>query len=250
MAPVRRLPIQSAGSEVWLILSAGCHTIQVSQTRDLPCESARGCPTNQRSGPSASTDAPTWGDDHASQATAPLFVDAAVPRSRPDLTAALAGIGTVVEAVVVNDVGCCVLIDASASIGPDNVAGVDELGQRALDRRRRRLRLVKERGGDRAGATASTEEKPRRQRDPLRCRPVASAPRGATWMSRGSAGPPWRPAAGARGLVGAASRARGGSECAPSGLVMTDQRSSASTRAAHRLTPCSAAVRAARRTVA
>jgi hypothetical protein len=66
-------------------------------------------------------------DEHASRATVLLLVDAEAPRSRPGLTSAFAGNGTVREAVSVDHADCCILMDASAPIGPDNVAGSDEI---------------------------------------------------------------------------------------------------------------------------
>ena len=62
----------------------------------------------------------------------PLLVDAERPRSRPGLTPAFAGIGTVREEVAVNRADCRILMDASASIDPDNVAGLDEGRKRSL----------------------------------------------------------------------------------------------------------------------
>jgi hypothetical protein len=48
---------------------------------------------------------------------------------------AFAGVGTVREALAVDGADCCILIDSSASIGLDDVAGLDETEQRACWRR-------------------------------------------------------------------------------------------------------------------
>jgi hypothetical protein len=55
-----------------------------------------------------------------------LLVDAAAPRSGAGLTAAFARIGTVHEPVTVNHADCCILMNASASTGAVEVAGLDD----------------------------------------------------------------------------------------------------------------------------
>ena len=55
----------------------------------------------------------------------PLPVDAAVPSSRPGMTAVFVGVATVREAAVAIDADFCILMDASASISVRDVAGLE-----------------------------------------------------------------------------------------------------------------------------
>jgi len=56
----------------------------------------------------------------------PLPVDAAVPSSRPGMTAVFVGVATVREAAVAIDADFCILMDASASISVRDIAGLDD----------------------------------------------------------------------------------------------------------------------------
>jgi hypothetical protein len=53
-------------------------------------------------------------------------MDAAAPRSRRVLAAPFAGIATGPTAIVISHANFCILDDASASIGLDDVAGLDD----------------------------------------------------------------------------------------------------------------------------
>jgi hypothetical protein len=76
---------------------------------------------------------PGTDEEHRPVLRLPLLVDAAARGSRSALTTAFGGVRAVGEAIVVNRADCCILTNASAPIGPDNVAGLDD--QRACCRR-------------------------------------------------------------------------------------------------------------------
>ena len=99
-------------------------------------------------------------DERASCANVPLLVNAAAPRSRPCLTAAFAGVGTVRDAAVVNDPDFCIIENASVSVNSDDVAGLDEQRVRRQKERQRSRNVANERQSEANLTTCGEAEAP------------------------------------------------------------------------------------------